>query len=373
VSPLENIPQIRKISSYLSFHELSSSFHTDYSFSEQMSSSSGAKLIDLLNNTSTQLNRYFALLIFLFGVVGNILNTLVLSQRPLRSNPCAWLFLVASIAYLISILAGLTPRFLSTWNADMTNTNTVLCKIRMFIYFDSFTVASWLIMLATVERWLSSSHDANRRQRSTLKNARRGMILILIISTVIETQQIYCFEANVINTPVQCYTKTVMCGLVSDTFFALVTILLPLLLMFIFGLMIISNVRQIQARLQPMNMTIDARVGPTATTVTIQRRNQQKETDRQLLMMLFVQVLLIIVFTLPLALSKLYTTITRNAPKSVLQKTIENFIFNIFILFLNIAAGMPFYIYTLSGGRVFRKVFFRLMGALRRKIVCQHG
>jgi hypothetical protein len=154
-----------------------------------MSSSTDANLIALLNNVSTQLNRYFAIFIFLFGVVGNITNTLVLMQRPLRSNPCAWLFLVSSIACLISILSGLIPRFLSTWNTDMTNTNQVLCKLRIFIFFDSLTIAFWLIMLATVDRWLSSSTDVTRRRRSTLKNAQRGLIVIVILSTIIEIQQ----------------------------------------------------------------------------------------------------------------------------------------------------------------------------------------
>jgi hypothetical protein len=336
-----------------------------------MSSSSDADLIVLLNHVSTQLNRYFAIGIFLFGVVGNIANILVLSQRPLRSNPCAWLFLVSSIAYLISILAGLAPRFLSTWNADLTNTNQVLCKIRAFFVFDSITVAFWLVMLATVDRWLSSSTDVNRRQRSSLKNAQRGVILIIVLSSIIEIQEIYCFEANLTNTPLKCYTKTVMCGMVSDMFFALISILIPLFLMFIFGLMIISNVRQAQARLHPMSMTINGRVGHNTTTVSTGRPNQSRKMDRQLLIMLFIQVLLMLLFTLPISLSKLYTTITRNTPKSALRNSIESFIFNLFLLFLYIASGMPFYIYTLSGGSVFRKALFSVMKTLGRKMMCR--
>jgi hypothetical protein len=106
-----------------------------------MSSSTDANLIALLNNVSTQLNRYFGIFIFLFGVVGNITNTLVLAQKPLRSNACAWLLLVASIAYFISILSGITSRVLSTWNADISSTDQVLCKTRIFIFFSSLTAA----------------------------------------------------------------------------------------------------------------------------------------------------------------------------------------------------------------------------------------
>ncbi|CAF3703529.1 unnamed protein product, partial [Rotaria sordida] len=168
-----------------------------------MSSTSDADLIAALNNASTQLNRYFGIFIIIFGIVGNTINTCVLSQRPLRSNPCAWLFLTSSIANGIGILSGLTSRPLSTWSLDLTNTNQFLCKLRAFLLFNAITIGSWLIMLATVDRWLSSNIDANKRRRSTLKNAQIGAIVIVIVSTLIETQQLYCFEANLTNTPLK--------------------------------------------------------------------------------------------------------------------------------------------------------------------------
>ncbi|CAF3071886.1 unnamed protein product [Rotaria sp. Silwood2] len=136
-----------------------------------MSLLSDACRIASLNDASTQLNRYFGIFIFLFGIVGNALNTCVLSQRPLRSNPCAWLFLVSSISNSIGILAGLTSRPLSTWSADLTTTNQFLCKLRAFLLYDGINLGSWLIMLATIDRWLSSNINAILRQRSTMKNA----------------------------------------------------------------------------------------------------------------------------------------------------------------------------------------------------------
>jgi hypothetical protein len=338
-----------------------------------MSSLSEASLIASLNNVITQINRYFGIFIFLFGVVGNTANIFILSQPPLRSNPCTWLFLVASIANFIAILAGLDSRFLSTWGADLTNTNQFLCKLRAFLLFNGITVGAWLITLATIDRWLSSNINVNRRQQGTLKNAQRGAILIVILSIIIETQQIYCFEANLTNTPLKCYTETVLCGIISDLFFALYTILFPLIVMLIFGLMTISNVRKAHSRLRPVTMTMNGRNGHNSATVSIAHSTQRKKADRHLLIMLFIQVLLILVLTLPVGIYKLYSTITRNVHKSTLQNTIENFIFNILLLFLYASCGMPFYIYTLSGGRVFRKTLYSLLETLRRKMMCRCG
>jgi hypothetical protein len=336
-----------------------------------MSSLSDASLIASLNNGITQFNRYLGIFIFLFGVVGNTANIFVLSQPPLRSNPCAWLFLVASIANFIAILAGLDSRFLSTWGADLTNTNQFLCKLRAFLLFDGITIAAWLITLATIDRWLSSNINVNRRQKSTLKNSQRGTILIVIISTIIETQQIYCYEANLTNTPLKCYSKTILCGIISDLFFALYSILFPLIVMFIFGLMTISNVRKAQSRLQPVTMTMNARNAHDSATISIGNSTQRKKSDRHLLIMLFIQVLVILLLTLPMGICKIYSTITQNVAKSMLQKTIENLIFNMLLLFLYTSCGMPFYIYTLSGGRVFRKTLYSLLETLRKKMMCR--
>jgi hypothetical protein len=41
--------------------------------------------------------------------------------------------------------------------------------------------------------------------------------------------------------------------------------------------------------------------------------------------MLFVQIIFLAIFTLPLAIEKLYATLTMNIPKSPLQITIEDF------------------------------------------------
>lgn len=338
-----------------------------------MSSSSDASLIASLNNISLQLDRVFAIFIFLFGVVGNLFNVLVLSQRCLRSNPCAWLFLASSVAYCINIVFSLTPRLLSTWGADISSTNQVLCKLRVFIFYDSITVASWLITLATVDRWLSSSTDVNRRQKSTLKNAHRGLIGIVALSTLIEAQQLYCYEPNLTNTPLECYTKSANCAIISDLSYALITILFPLLFMIVFGVMAISNVRQVQSHAHPISTIINRRAYHDRATISTGYQNQQKKTDHQLLIMLFVQILITLVLMLPIALSKIYTTITSNTPKSALRSSIESFLFNFFLVPGNVASGMPFYIYTLSGGSVFRKAVLSLVKAIARKMKCHRG
>jgi hypothetical protein len=90
---------------------------------------------------------------------------------------------------------------------------------------------------------------------NTIKNAKRGISLVIFLSICLYIQMFYCYEANLINTPLKCYGKTEICRLTTDLIYSFITILLPSLLMFIFGLRTIFNVRQVRRRIQPINNT----------------------------------------------------------------------------------------------------------------------
>jgi hypothetical protein len=329
------------------------------------SNSSDAALIATLNILSAELNRYLSIVILLFGTIGNVLNCLALSQRTLRSNPCALLFLASSITNLVTLVSGVAVRLLAGWSADLTNTVGSLCKLRIFVLFASRTIASWLITLATIDRWFCSSIHARRRQMSSLKNARRGIILIVCFSSLVYAQIFYCYEANLINTPLMCYGKTVWCQTLIDSEFTFISVIIPSTLMFVFGLMTIINVRKSTLR----------RVQPTTMTITVQGTNmnggarRSRKTDHHLLIMLFMQVILLTLFSLPQAIQNLYSNITMYFIKDLSISPINDFIFNLFFLLTYVTNGMPFYIYTLTGGTTFRKALLDALREIKRKII----
>lgn len=324
---------------------------------------SDQNLIISLNNVGIQLNLYLSIIIYLFGIIGNILNILILSQRTLRSNSCAFIFLSSSIASLIAIISGLTNRILAGWITDLTNSIDWLCQFRAIILFTSRMIALWLITLATIDRWLLSCLDIHRRQMRTLKNAQRGIILIIILSISLNLPIIFCYEANLSNTIVKCYGKTSICRIYTDMTYACGSILIPVLLMIYFSALIISNVHQTRRRIHAFNIPIRN-----------DRLQRTKKKDGQLLIMLLVQVIFIIILTFPQAIQKLYSTIIldldNTSLKSSLTTAIENFLFNLVVLLTYLASGLPFYIYTLSGGSIFRNVCCQTFQRFFQKIIC---
>jgi hypothetical protein len=326
-----------------------------------MSSSVDMSLIASLTNVSNILNRYLAIFIFIFGTIGNILNFFTLSQLTLRSNPCALFFLFSSIAHLSFILSGLTTRILSGWAADLTNTIGWLCKLRGFVLYTSRTVALWFIVLATVDRWLLSHSNAGYRQMSTVKNAYRTMILILSLSALLYAQLFYCYEANLINSPLECYARTDLCRIVTALIDAFVTVTTPIMFMMIFGMMTISNVRHTLRRVQAL---------PVSTILTRQQQ-RLKKIDRHLMVMLFFQVIVLTSLSLPFVFAEVYSTLTATQYKTPLQAAIVNFVFNLALLLVYLCCGTPFYIYTLYGGSVFRNALLNVVKTVGRIMKCR--
>lgn len=320
-------------------------------------SANDTQLIQLLVDISNGISRYFSMFIFFFGTIGNILNVLTLSQQRLRRIPCVFFFNAASICSLISIDFGLITRVLSGWTVDPTYTVSWFCKFRTYVVFSSRAMVFWLIVLATVDRWLSSSTDALHRQLSSIKNARRGTIGVILMSLIVYGELLYCYDANLINAPFKCYAKNYACQLLADMTFVCFTTIVPVIVMLIFRMLTISNIRQSQRRILNTTMT------QIITNIQIRSRNN----DRHLFRMVLVQVLVLGVLTLPQAIQRLYAVFI-DSSYSKLQSTIDMFVYNFVLLLTYLASAMPFYIYTLTGGNLFRQAF---VDSLKSIILCK--
>lgn len=335
-----------------------------------MSSSSDTLLINNLRVVLAQLNFYFGMFIYAFGISGNLLNILILSQKQLRSNPCIMIFIASSIAGIVAIVSGLTSRVLSGVTTDLSATINWICKLRGFILFASRAATYWLIMLSTFDRWLLSSMDAHRRQLSSKKTSLRGIFLVVFVSIVFHSQLFYCYEANLVGTPLRCFTRNLPCRLLNDLIFSIIAVLCPLALILIFGLMTIYNLSKTRGRVGPA--TVTAPSNPRRKSSEHDRRQKRlKQLDHHLLLMVFVQVIFLALFTLPLSVHRLYATLTMNVSKSPLQSMIEEFIYQIALICTFLATGMPFYVNTLSGGSVFRKAIISLRDSILRKLSCR--
>lgn len=334
------------------------------------SSNTTEELIVSLNYAASIMNRYLSIFIYIFGLIGNTLNVFVLSQQTLRSNPSAIYFNISSIAGIIVILSGLTSRMLSSYAIDLTLTVGWICKLRNFILYSSRTIVLCMITLAAMDRWLLSSILQSYRLMSNLKNTWRNCLLVLIYSCIINIPILYCYEANLTWALRQCYGSTYICRISTDLIYAFGTILLPLVLMMIFGLLTINHVHNVKSRVKTTSQMAISQGAKINTTNLSGTRRTKRKIDQALLKILLIQVILLILLTCPHALEKVYSSFAPNPPIQSLESTIKNFILDFLTLLTFVASGMPFYVYTLSGGSAFRNALLHVLKTFIQKIYC---
>ncbi len=273
-----------------------------------------------------------------FGTFGNVLNLIVFTRRTLRTNPCSMYFLAGSINNLFATYVVILSRYLSiNWNLDISTRNNVFCKLRLLFVYVSLNLVLWFIILASADRFFSSSKSVRLRQLSSLPMARKSIVLSTILMYLIYVHVLIFGRSGTASSP--------FCNFYSDTynlffnfFFLIVANILPLALMCVFGILIIHNVHGIHNRVAPQNN--DAQT------------ERMRTNDRQLFKMLVFQLLITALLITPYATINVYNAIFSTILKqtrSPLGDAIYTLSFTIGRLLSYSNAVVGFYIYTLSG------------------------
>jgi glucan phosphoethanolaminetransferase (alkaline phosphatase superfamily) len=173
----------------------------------------------------------------------------------------------------------------------MANYNIGICKIEYFALYAARTTSSWLIVLACIDRFFHSSASLRIRRMSSLKTTKIAIGITSITVFIVHCHMIVYYEITIGrdrfgNISPSCSGQK---GIYS-TFLGLWNMLLyslcPCLLIFLFGLLTLNNLRQHRR----------------AIPVAVEINRIARRTDTQLLRMLSAQVLVIIIATLPLSI-----------------------------------------------------------------------
>ena len=293
--------------------------------------------------------RYFCIALLILGTFGNTLNICIFTRPKLRSIPCSWYFLASTCGNFIALYMGCLSRVLTTFNINpqTTLTSAIYCKTRSYFTYGSLSLSIWLVIGACGDRWASSSANVRIRSISNVKIAKRIIIGIVIIIYLIYSQMFFCFDGIFDPSSSNCFTVSQLCELYNSFALFLTYSLLPCLIMLIFGLLTIRNIRHSQQRVVPTN------------TILPNNRHKRK-TLKQMTIMLLVQVICSVILSLPISIQNIYIEMTKNYNKSNEALEIEGFLDTLFILITLINSSLSFYIFTLTG-QVFRQELKRIL------------
>ena len=116
-------------------------------------------------------NIYLQPVQFFIAIAVNILNIRVLCSRALRSSPCAHYFLAYAIFSIIYTCLACPTQFLRGFYIDWAN-EKLGCKLHAYILFVFPVQGNVMLILASFDRYCSSSQSRQLHSKSTIRTAR---------------------------------------------------------------------------------------------------------------------------------------------------------------------------------------------------------
>ena len=194
---------------------------------------------------TTGLNYYGTIIILVVGFLGCFCNFITFTAPQLRNNSCAFYFLVATLFELFSISFGLISRFASdNLGSTLLQTNRAFCKLRAYLVCTIPLVATYLILLTSLDRCLSSSVHARLRSLSRMKVAYRAALIAALVGFSSCSHILVSYDLRP-----RCGTMLGGYAVFDGLFVVFWLGVMPHALMLLFGSLTLLNVRQKKRRI----------------------------------------------------------------------------------------------------------------------------
>jgi len=284
-------------------------------------------------------NIYLQPIQFFLVIITNIINIRVLCSRALRSSPCTYYFLAYAIFSINYNVLVCPTQFLRGFYIDWADT-LIGCKMHFYFIFVAPVQAKVMLLLASFDRYCSSSQSRQLHSRSTIQSARLSIIIGSIVSAIYMSPMLLIYKWD--ETSKKCLQQSgTLIHIYTLSQVVLYYILAPIL-MIIFGLLTIHNIRQQSIR-------------AIRSTGYIRGRR----TEGQLARMLILQVSVHLIFVLPFGV-----TYTMNSFDPSTRTPHILAVRYILVIWQQCDYFVSFFLYVLSGN-VYRQEFIRLLKSIR--------
>ncbi len=232
--------------------------------------------IPLIKDITNSMTLYGPFILLVVGTIGCLCNFITFTSQQLRNNPCAFYFLCSAVFEFLSLTFGLITRLAADqYNSTLQHTDKAFCKLRAYLISALPLVATYFVLLAAIDRYMSSSVHARLRAFSQMKVAHRVAIVTVAVGLLSPAHILISYDLRP-----KC--ATLRGGYhIFDSMFVVVWLgVIPHLLMLIFGFGTFMNIKRIRKRIavKPQVASTNASGMPT----TRQQRRDQK-TDAQLI------------------------------------------------------------------------------------------
>lgn len=218
---------------------------------------------------TTQMTYYAPIILLVIGIIGCLCNFITFTAPQLRKNSCAFYFLISAVFELLSISFGLISRFAADHlGSTLINTDRVYCKLRAYLVSALPLVATYLILLSSIDRCMSSSVHARLRSLSQMKVAYRAIGVAIAIGFISCVHILVGYDLRP-----RCAALPGVFSMYDSMFVVFWLGVIPHLLMLIFGLFTYINIKQSKRRMTIHCKEIHLCSWSTTTTRTKRQRD----------------------------------------------------------------------------------------------------
>ena len=281
-------------------------------------------------------NVYLQPVQFVLGIVTNTLSIRIFCSRAFRSSACTQYFLAYAIFNIMYVSLSCPTQFLRSFRIDWAS-NIISCKIFYYFIYTPPIIARFMLVLATFDRFCSSSSSLRLRSISTLIKSR---IIIITTTTLISFYMCSTFVIYYWNETSQiCLPCT---DRISSIFFfsqMLLYYILGPVLIFIFGGLTVYNIRKHKVHVQT-----------------------NRRTEGQLARMLLAQITIHIILTVPFGVvycMNLIDSSTRTLNILAIRY--------LFVIWYQCDYFISFFLHVLSG-QVYREQCLKIFHCKKRQI-----
>jgi hypothetical protein len=220
---------------------------------------------------TTEMTYYGPIILLVVGIVGCLCNLITFTAPQLRKNSCAFYFLISTAFELLSITFGLISRFAADQlGSKLINTDRAYCKLRAYLVSALPLVATYLVLLSSIDRCMASSVQARLRSFSQIKMAYRAVAVAIGIGFISCSHILVGYDLRP-----KCNALAGVFAMYDSMFVIFWLGVIPHVLMLAFGFLTFTNIRLTKKR-------VANKAPPNAVAQTHQQRREQK-TDAQLI------------------------------------------------------------------------------------------
>ena len=291
-----------------------------------------------------KINLYVQPVQFFLIISTNLINIGVLGRRALHVWPCTHYFSAYAVFSIIYACWVCPIQLLRSFQIDWTN-GKAGCKMHSYFVFLLPVQATLMLILASYDRYCSSSQAYQLRSISTVRRARMNIVVGTLLTAVYHIPMLIIYDWNEISGKCQRQPNTFSTIYVLSQM-TIYYILAPSLGI-VLGLLTVSRIRQQSARAIPSNLS---------------RRN--RPTEGQLTRMLLLQVTLHMVFGLPFGITYLLNTFVPSLRASDILA-----VRYALVMWLQCDYYVSFFLYILSGS-IYRQQLVQILMEIHQKYTC---